>query len=305
MISAFVSRKPWATVVVSLFLSPAIGMLFLGKGLNSLTYFTVWVVLGLFPELLFPYQTIVFWLVGLIHCHFIASNLHGKRPRLWFARWYFLMAVASVLIFIRSFLWEPFSIPAGSMIPNLLVGDHLFVSKYAYGYSKYSFYPVDTPFISNRILYTQPERGDIAVFKLPSNPKNDYIKRIIGLPGDRVQVKNGILHINGSPVERLSVDHGRGISTYGEYDHGYIRYIETLPNGRQYYIQEESDIGPSDNTPVYEVPEGHFFALGDNRDNSSDSRFLDRVGYIPMENLVGRLAAIYWNSREKRLRFLD
>jgi signal peptidase I len=188
---------------------------------------------------------------------------------------------------IRAFAYEPFSIPSGSMIPTLLVGDYLFVSKLSYGYSRYSL-PLGVPLIPDRILFSEPERGDVAVFRLPTNTDKDYIKRLVGLPGDKIQVKQGILHINGTAVKRKRVDDYLIDNGFGNVRR-VTRYIETLPGGREHFINEEQgDDGPSDNTPVYTVPEGHYFAMGDNRDNSSDSRFLSRVGYIPRKNLVGR-----------------
>ena len=188
---------------------------------------------------------------------------------------------------IRSFVYEPFSIPSGSMIPTLIVGDYLFVSKFSYGYSRFSL-PLSLPLIPDRIMFSEPERGDVIVFRLPTDTDTDYIKRFIGLPGDKIQVKQGILHINGTAVKREKVDDyliGNGFGSVRRVP----RYIETLPSGRKYFINEsQGDTGPSDNTTVYTVPEGHYFAMGDNRDNSSDSRYLDRVGYIPRQNLIGR-----------------
>jgi signal peptidase I len=198
-----------------------------------------------------------------------------------------------IAVVIRTFAFEPFNIPSGSMIPTLLVGDYLFVSKYAYGYSRYSL-PFGLPLISGRILAHEPRRGDVVVFKLPSDNKTDYIKRIIGLPGDRIQVRGGIVHINGEPVERVPI---------GEYavpgSNGSARrfqlYRETLPNGVSHPIIEMTDSGPYDNTGVYVVPPGHYFAMGDNRDSSRDSRFLGEVGYVPLENLVGRAEFIFFS----------
>ncbi len=197
-----------------------------------------------------------------------------------------VIAVAIALL-IRTFAYEPFNIPSGSMKPTLLIGDYLFVSKASYGYSRYSL-PLGLPLLPDRILFSEPKRGDVFVFKLPSDNSTDYIKRLIGLPGDRIQVINGILNINGVPVKRERagehVSHDRETGRYRRTP----RYLETLPNGVQHYILEETDSGFSDNTPVYTVPAGHYFGMGDNRDRSKDSRFLDDVGYIPRENLVGR-----------------
>ncbi|MBI3453949.1 MAG: signal peptidase I [Rhodospirillales bacterium] len=204
-------------------------------------------------------------------------------------------AVYAVLIAIgiRTVAFEPFNIPSGSMIPTLLIGDYLFVSKYSYGYSKYSL-PYGMPLFGGRIFGRAPERGEVAVFKLPRDPKVDYIKRIVGLPGDRIQVKGGILHINDQPVKRERIE------DYVAVEYGVVtrtaQYIETLPNGRQHRILEISDNDQLDNTPVYTVPAGHFFAMGDNRDNSQDSRVLSAVGFIPAENLVGRAEVLFFST---------
>ncbi|MDZ7713279.1 MAG: signal peptidase I [Rhodovibrio sp.] len=193
-----------------------------------------------------------------------------------------------IALVIRTFAYEPFSIPSGSMIPTLLVGDYLFVSKYAYGYSRFSL-PLGLPLFDGRIMADAPERGDVAVFKLPADNSTDYIKRVIGLPGDRIQVVDGILHINGEPVEREKVRE----TTVGQAS--VTVYRETLPNGESHLIRERGDDSFFDDTPVYEVPAGHYFMMGDNRDSSQDSRALQRVGYIPFENLVGRAEVVFFS----------
>lgn len=192
-----------------------------------------------------------------------------------------------IALFIRVAAFEPFSIPSGSMVPTLLVGDYLFVSKYTYGYSRYSL-PFGLPLLpKDRLFYSEPERGDVAVFKLPSDNSTDFIKRVVGLPGDRIQVKNGILHINEKPVERRKIEdhiYENGPGRFSRMN----QYVETLPNGREHLITEErDDNGGSDNTQVFLVPEDHFFMMGDNRDHSNDSRF-QNVGFVPRENFVGR-----------------
>lgn len=204
-----------------------------------------------------------------------------------------LYAVAIALL-VRTFAYEPFSIPSGSMIPTLLVGDYLFVSKMSYGYSKHSL-PFSLPIIPGRMMYEMPKRGDVAVFKLPTDGRTDYIKRIVGLPGDTIQVRGGILHINGEAVKRERIGEYVYQDTRGTF-HNTMRYMETLPNGVAHEIIEESDTYPADNTPVYRVPDEHFFAMGDNRDNSRDSRFLMDVGYIPKENLVGRAEMLFFSN---------
>ena len=198
-----------------------------------------------------------------------------------------------VALVIRTLLFEPFNIPSGSMIPTLLVGDYLFVSKFSYGYSKHSF-PFSIVPVEGRILGSGPKRGDVVVFKLPRDNKTDYIKRIVGLPGDRLQMINGILNINGQPVQReriedrIEFENGQMIRT--------MQYVETLPNGRRHLILENDDRGPLDNTPEYVVPQGYYFGMGDNRDNSLDSRVQNAVGYIPAENLVGRAEILFFST---------
>jgi signal peptidase I len=197
---------------------------------------------------------------------------------------------------VRTFAYEPFNIPSGSMIPTLLVGDYLFVSKFSYGYSRYTV-AFGAPVFDGRVLYTKPERGDVAVFKLPRDNKTDYIKRIIGLPGDRIQVIGGILHINGEAVKRDRVEDFVTTDQFGRQVR-VAQYVETLPNGRKHRIIEESDTGSLDNTQLYTVPEDHFFAMGDNRDNSLDSRVSSMVGFVPVENLVGRAEFLFFSIDE-------
>ena len=200
--------------------------------------------------------------------------------------------IAGVLALgFRSLLFEPFNIPSGSMIPTLLVGDYLFVSKYSYGYSRYSFPFGMVPF-DRRIFDTPPERGDVAVFRQPQNESVAFIKRIVGLPGDRIQVSGGVLLINDVAVKRAR----KGFATASD-GHNVIRfevYQETLPNGKSYLIQERSDNDLLDNTNVFVVPEGQFFMMGDNRDNSRDSRTTS-VGMVPAENLIGRADRLFFS----------
>jgi signal peptidase I len=192
---------------------------------------------------------------------------------------------------IRTFLFQPFSIPSGSMRPTLLEGDYLFVSKYAYGYSHHSF-PFSPKIFSGRIWSGTPERGDVAVFKFPPNPEIDYIKRIIGLPGDKVQMKDGVLYINGEAVKREKTGQIENFDVT-EVEQPVDVYRETLPNGVSYDTLDISTGTLGDDTREFNVPEGHYFAMGDNRDNSSDSRFT--VGFVPAENLVGRANVIFFS----------
>ena len=217
---------------------------------------------------------------------------------------------AVIAVVIRTFAYEPFSIPSGSMIPTLLVGDYLFVSKTAYGYSRYSF-PWGIVPVKGRIWEDKPERGDVIVFRPPGEPQTDFIKRLIGLPGDTVQVREGLLYINGEPVKRQRIE------DFVNQDNGGIaspQYIETLPGGVSHrVIETRGDQGDLDNTPIFVVPEGHYFMMGDNRDGSSDSRVLSglvkfdantrvtdqaqlgNVGFVPSENLIGPAKVLFWS----------
>ena len=214
--------------------------------------------------------------------------------------WDTFRVVAQALIlalFIRTFLYQPFDIPSGSMIPTLRIGDYLFVEKFAYGYSRYSF-PFGLDLFSGRIWAKAPKRGDVVVFKLPGNGNTDYIKRVIGLPGDQIQMINGILHINGMAVEKERIGDFVMRDVSGRERHA-ARYRETLPNGVSYSVIDLVPEGEAvgDNTAVYKVPPGHYFMMGDNRDDSLDSRFPE-VGYVPFENLIGRAEIIFFSLRQ-------
>jgi signal peptidase I len=196
-------------------------------------------------------------------------------------------------LIVRVFLFQPFNIPSGSMIPTLLVGDYLFVAKYAYGYSRYSF-PFGPDLFSGRIWATEPQRGDVVVFKLPRDNETDYIKRVIGLPGDEIQMLHGVLQINGQAVQKERIDDFIQVDSAGR-EHKVPRYRETLPNGVTYPVLDLTQDSIGDNTEVYKVPKAHFFMMGDNRDNSTDSRFLSEVGFVPFENLVGKAKLIFFS----------
>ena len=191
---------------------------------------------------------------------------------------------------IRTLFFQPFSIPSGSMIPTLLVGDYLFVSKWSYGYSRYSA-PLSLPLFEGRIFASEPTRGDVVVFRKPGEEVTDYIKRLVGLPGDRIQMRNGQLFINGVGVPREEAglfvdDNGTEVP----------QYRETLPNGVSYMTLDLNPNSAGDNTREFLVPENHYFMMGDNRDNSLDSRF--DVGYVPFENLVGKAQMIFFSIED-------
>ena len=203
---------------------------------------------------------------------------------------FFALLIAMVL---RVLLFQPFTIPSASMEPNLYEGDYIVVTKWSYGYSKHSI-PFSPPVFNGRILGSAPKRGDIVVFKLPRDDKTDFIKRVIGLPGDRIQMIANKLHINGQPVDDVVVNQSDIRDIFG----GPVTQLrETLPGGRSFMTQ---DFGPGrdlDDTPVYEVPVGHYFMMGDNRDNSIDSRVEQSsgVGLVPEENLVGKAQIILFS----------
>lgn len=197
----------------------------------------------------------------------------------------------AIALLFRSLLFEPFNIPSGSMIPTLRVGDYLFVSKFSYGYSRYSFPLALIPF-EGRVLASQPTRGDVIVFRQPGNESVSFIKRLVGLPGDMIAVKKGILQINGEAVTRLGV--GEGTTTDGLRVMRYVEFDEVFPDGSSHRIRERTDLGLYDNFGPVEVPEGHYFMMGDNRDASNDSR-APSVGFVPANNLIGKAQFLFYS----------
>ena len=230
-----------------------------------------------------------------------------------------LVIAMLIALSIRSFAYEPFSIPSGSMKPTLLVGDFLFVSKFSYGYSRYS-----VPFgryipLNGRILYDEPKRGDVAVFKFPKDNKTDYIKRIIGLPGDIINVKDSVVYVNGNPIKRDKKGYFEDYHRDG-YLEKYEVYEETISSENKYLTLDDISFSgvfqqrkngsyidfDVNNTNNYTIPLGHFFALGDNREHSSDSRILQQVGFIPKDNLVGKAKILFLSIEysTQKIRFL-
>ena len=202
-----------------------------------------------------------------------------------------------IAVVIRSLLVQPFYIPSSSMEPTLLVGDRLFVTKYSYGYSKHSF-PFSPPILNKRIMFNSPERGDVIVFKTPADNRTDYIKRLIGKPGDEIQFINGDLFINGSKIVREKTKTSEPIRC-GNFLLETNTFVETLPNGVK-YLAAYNKQGTLKNTKKYIVPKDHLFLMGDNRDCSKDSRFLDDVGYVKNLNLVGKAKIIFFSNDTKK-----
>lgn len=273
-------RRPALAVFLSLVI-PGLGQVYNGQLRRALVLYAIFVLgtIVAFSALFISYHSFLIYFFGLfivlglrifaVIDAFTGARRIGELELRRFNRWYVYVTVVLVTEVIFGFI-DPsayYQIPSGAMKPTLVVGDRL---------------------VAKKVLFQsdEPERGDVIVFKKPSDNETDYIKRLIGLPGDRIQVIKGILQINGKPVGREKVGESTDDDTFGT--RSFMVYRETLPNGRQYLIWESSDNEPLDNTPEYQVPEGHYFFIGDNRDNSRDSRFLSDVGYVPAENFVSR-----------------
>ena len=219
------------------------------------------------------------------------SSMSEKKKESRFEPFRTIFIAGALALCFRSLMFEPFNIPSGSMIPTLKVGDYLFVSKFSYGYSRYSFPFGAIPF-EGRVFGGSPERGDVVVFRQPNNESVAFIKRVVGLPGDRVAVKRGILHINDEPMKRThsgtaTGSNGLAVMKFDEFE-------EVFPNGHTHQIREMRDDGSLDNTRTFVVPDDHFFMMGDNRDNSNDSR-TSSVGMVPYENLIGEAKFLFFS----------
>lgn len=225
------------------------------------------------------------------------NDLHGKESN------FFSTLIIAILFagIIRSFIFEPFHIPSGSMKPTLLVGDYVFVKKYSYGYSRYSF-PFSLNLFDGRIFTKSPQRGDIAVFRYPRDPSINYIKRIIGLPEDRVQIRLGKVYINDEEITKI-VD-GNFIDEINGQEIILDKFQETFPSGKKIHTLDLA-ITNQDNTGIFHVPKNHYFVMGDNRDNSQDSRFLEYVGFVPEENLVGKASIIFFSNSQSFWKFWE
>ena len=206
-----------------------------------------------------------------------------------------------IALFIRSLFFQPFYIPSSSMEPNLLIGDRLFVSKYSYGYSRHSF-PFSPNIFNGRILFSNPDRGDVIVFKTPADNRTDYIKRLIGIPGDEIQFIDGDLYLNGNQVLKTLISSSKKVYC-GHETIDVNTFEEKLPNGKTYIATYRKDYS-FQNSDKFIIPKNHFFFLGDNRDCSNDSRFLSTVGYVNSINLVGKAKTIFFSNDKKNGSFL-
>ena len=226
----------------------------------------------------------------------MSQSMTKTKKNSFFGNLKSILIAIFIALLIRSFIFEPFNIPSGSMKPNLLVGDFIFVSKWSYGYSKHSL-PFSLPLIPNKILSKIPDRGDVVVFKTPENNRTDYIKRVIGLPGDKIKIINGNINLNGKNIARKKMkdffDNDKNASLKR------IRKYKEFHDSISFDIIDIMDNGIADNTQLFEVPDGYFFVMGDNRDNSQDSRF-KTVGFIPFDNLVGKARFIFFSLENSR-----
>ena len=225
------------------------------------------------------------------------ANHPSSRSREWKAILILILLIPllwSPPLLVRTFMYQPFNIPSRSMAPTLEVGDFVFAAKYAYGYSRYSF-PFAPSFVSGRFRAADPAYGDVVVFRTPKNTV-DFVKRVVGLPGDRIQMRQGQLFLNDKPVMRVALKAVAAGSNCGDAGGARVKqWRETMPNGASYITYDCVDDGFLDNTEVFTVPPGHFFALGDNRDNSTDSRMMSTMGFIPFDHLVGKVTRIFWS----------
>ncbi|MDK4739854.1 signal peptidase I [Rhizobium sp. LEGMi198b] len=298
----FRDRRPLAVIIIGLLLGPAVVMAYLGRGRIAISYLLLTNLVGALAVLAMPQLALVtvaglvavpFNLIGCIHGYWLMRRGAVAWQHRWFSRWYniallFWLLPLVVAFTIRTFIIQPFSIPSGSMMPTLMPGSYAFVTKFNYGYGRYSF-SFRPNWVPPKLFGSKPQRGDVVMLVPPTTPNVDYAKRVIGLPGDRVQMKNGIVFINGQSVPRDA--EGTIVSHYSLDPGEFPVFGEVLDNGVRYQTLDELPNSRGDNTREYSVPEGYYFVLGDNRDNSNDSRF--DVGFVPEANIYGKFWLVF------------
>ncbi|MBZ9988841.1 signal peptidase I [Mesorhizobium sp. BH1-1-5] len=296
-------RSRWSTALVSLFGGPFGGFLWIGAGRAAI----IWLIVASLASIAVCYVGLpvlpsanLAWLPGLagpglavLSALIVVPFARRFRPDKWYAHGFWVLVLVVLTSYgaalaIRTFLFQPFSMPSASMEPTLQLGDYFFASKYAYGYGHYSA-PFGLLPVEGRVLGSPPRRGDVVVFRPRGDPDTDYVKRIVGMPGDRVQMIDGRLYINRVAIK---------LEDLGDYSTQEIRSArlqrETLPEGVTYLVIDYDVTSVGDDTPEITVPAGEYFMLGDNRDNSADSRFT--MGTVPYENLVGKAVRLFWNA---------
>ncbi len=308
------SRRPWFTFFFTLFFGPTFGMMYVNRGLLAIIYLLAEITLYYALYIIFELQTdskefgfidaiiyLSYYVVGSLHATYIARNFNKYEDLKWFSKIIpplvvsFIILIPSLLI-ARTIFYEPFNIQSTSMEPTFSSGDVIYVKKSAYGYSKYVIpFNLGSDLSGGRIYNKAPERGDVVIFAVPKNTEVDYFKRIIGLPGDTIQMIRGELYINDQKIEHKKIE------PYQLSDDKLLdQYIETLPNGRKYKVLNVSDNEYLDNTPLYTVPEKHYFMMGDNRDNSSDSRVF---GAVHEDYLIGKALFMIKDGRTNQYVF--
>lgn len=290
------ARKPWVAALLAIIFGPVVGMCYLNRGRIAFVYFVISIslaglavlvahadILSVHPRDNINITSLCLQVIGSIHCYHVARCRDCSELFRWYSRWYALIAIITLPILFaltfRTFCYETFDTPASSMSPNVNKGDYFFVKKFAYSTNT-------------------PARGDIIAFNAGNIV---YLKRVIGLPGDRIQVKNGELWINNVLVPRKQIEDYQLPDESGNV--ALTQFIETLPEGKEIRVLEQTSIGLFDNTPAYDVPAQHYFVIGDNRDNSLDSRKHDKFGFIAQENIIGRASVIVWNDKEQKLKW--
>ncbi len=312
---ALKNRNITASILVAIITGPVFGMLYMNKGILALVYLGYYIISSFISELQYTYgitnyQTLItladvfIYLIAIIHIGYISKQKTKNTQLKWYATLTFhlisfMVPTIIIFIFCRLFLFDIFSMaqPASSMSPTIRTGDIIMSWKPSYGYGPYSI-PFTETLFSTKILSSSPKRGDVILFAKPSEPEITYIKRVIGLSGDTIQMKNGQLILNNNVIEH------RFLETQTLEDNKAVSIItETLPNGDSYNIINDTDISPLDNTQIYTVPEKHIFVMGDNRDNSMDSRVLSKIGYIHEKFIVGKAIIIIKNGKTGKFTF--